>query len=118
MYLCLNKLGPAYEGQQLGIADTYLMKVHSKFIRSGYELWISAVSLFSIAYFQAIAQCTGRTLAQVKSDVAETGDVGIVAEKSRANQKLMFRPSPLTVQTVFKQLYEIAITTGNAVRSP
>ncbi|XP_034182592.1 DNA ligase 1 isoform X1 [Osmia lignaria lignaria] len=88
IYLCLNQLGPAYEGLELGIAETNLMK--------------------------AIAQCTGRTLAQIKADVQEVGDLGIVAEGSRSNQRTMFQPAPLTVSNVYSKLKEIAQMTGSA----
>ncbi|CAL1689405.1 unnamed protein product [Lasius platythorax] len=88
VYLCLNQLAPAYEGIELGVADTNLMK--------------------------AIAQCTGRTLAQIKADVQEVGDLGIVAEGSRSNQRTMFQPAPLTVSIVYSKLKEIAQMTGHA----
>lgn len=88
VYLCLNQLAPAYEGIELGVADMNLMK--------------------------AIAQCTGRTLAQIKADVQEVGDLGIVAEGSRSNQRTMFQPAPLTVSIVYSKLKEIAQMTGHA----
>lgn len=64
---------------------------------------------------KAIAQCTGRTLAQIKADVQEVGDLGIVAEGSRSNQRTMFQPAPLTVPVVYSKLKEIAQMTGHAV---
>ncbi|XP_068970341.1 DNA ligase 1 isoform X2 [Bombus flavifrons] len=88
IYLCLNQLAPAYEGIELGVAETNLMK--------------------------AIAQCTGRTLAQIKADVQTVGDLGIVAEGSRSNQRTMFQPAPLTVSIVYTRLKEIAQMTGSA----
>ncbi|CAK9821968.1 DNA ligase 1 [Anthophora retusa] len=88
IYLCLNQLAPAYEGIELGVAETNLMK--------------------------AIAQCTGRSLAQIKADVQEVGDLGIVAEGSRSNQRTMFQPAPLTVAGVYARLKEIAQMTGSA----
>lgn len=88
IYLCLNQLAPAYEGIELGVAETNLMK--------------------------AIAQCTGRTLAQIKADVQTVGDLGIVAEGSRSNQRTMFQPAPLTVSNVYNKLKEIAQMTGSA----
>ncbi|XP_060843164.1 DNA ligase 1 [Rhopalosiphum padi] len=89
VYLCLNKVCPDYIGLELGIAETTLLK--------------------------AIVQTTGRSMAQVKSDVKKTGDLGIVAEKSKSNQKTMFKPARLTVKSVFDKLKDISEMTGQAV---
>ncbi|XP_046680026.1 DNA ligase 1 isoform X1 [Homalodisca vitripennis] len=88
VYLCLNKLAPAYHSLELGVADTTLYKT--------------------------IAQTTGRSVAQIKSDVAAAGDVGIVAEQSKSTQRVMFKPAPLTVRGVFDKLKEIAQMSGQA----
>ncbi|KAL7302891.1 hypothetical protein TKK_0004120 [Trichogramma kaykai] len=88
IYLCLNQLAPAYEGLELGIAETNLMK--------------------------AIASSTGRTLAQIKAEMQKVGDLGIIAEGSRSNQKMMFQPPPLTINTVYTKLKEIASTSGQS----
>uniref|UniRef100_A0A0V0G787 DNA ligase n=1 Tax=Triatoma dimidiata TaxID=72491 RepID=A0A0V0G787_TRIDM len=87
VYLCLNKIAPAYEGIELGIAETILMK--------------------------AIAQSTGRTLSQIKSDAADLGDLGLVAEQSKCSQRILYTPAALTVSGVFARLKEIAKLTGH-----
>ncbi|XP_063920524.1 DNA ligase 1 isoform X1 [Zophobas morio] len=88
LYLCLNKLGPAYEGLELGVAETSLMK--------------------------AIASSTGRSMDQIKSDCQSLGDLGLVAEQSKTNQRMIFQPTRLTVPGVFEKLKEIANLTGHA----
>lgn len=85
VYLCLNRLAPAYESLELGIAETYLMK--------------------------AIGQCTGRTLAQLRGQRA---DLGAAAQAARLQQRTMFPPPPLTLRKVFAALKEIAHMTGHA----
>lgn len=60
-------------------------------------------------------QTTGRSMAQVKSDVKKTGDLGTVAERSKSNQKTMFKPARLTVKGVFDKLKDISEMTGHAV---
>ena len=86
IYLCLNQVAPAFEGLELGVAETNIMK--------------------------AIAQTTGRSMSQIKSDVQQTGDLGVVAERSRSNQKMMFTPAPHTVQSMFTKLKGIAQMSG------
>lgn len=77
---------------------------------SGLELGIADQNLQ-----KAIAHSTGRTVAQIKADAQAAGDLGIVAEQSRANQRMIFQPAPLNVRGVFDKLKEIARMTGHAV---
>ncbi len=88
VYLCLNRLAPAYEGVELGVGETILIK--------------------------AIAGATGRGQQAIKSESIKAGDLGIVAENSRGQQMTMFRPAPLQVRTVFAKLRRIAAMTGNS----
>ncbi|CAF1328207.1 unnamed protein product [Rotaria magnacalcarata] len=87
VYLCVNKVAPDYDGIELGIGETIIMK--------------------------AIADSTGRTVEQLKLDYKSKGDLGLVAEASRSTQRTMFKPKPLTVSLVYKKLKEIAQLTGN-----
>lgn len=64
---------------------------------------------------KAIASSTGRSMTQIKSDCQAMGDLGLVAEQSKANQRMIFQPARLTVHGVFARLKEIASLTGHAV---
>ncbi|KAG0279487.1 hypothetical protein BGZ95_001070 [Linnemannia exigua] len=88
IYLSINKLSPEYEGLELGIGESLLLK--------------------------AIAESTGREMKKIKSDYAEIGDLGVIAMNSRSNQPTMFKPKPLTIPHVFKTLKDIASLTGNS----
>lgn len=85
-YLCINRLGPDYEGLELGLGESLIMK--------------------------ALAEGTGRTIAQIRSDYRELGDLGEIAMKSRKKQPTMFKPKPLSTDIVFKNLVEIAKSSG------
>lgn len=89
VYLCLNQLAPAYHGVELGIGETVIVK--------------------------ALAQATGRTVDKIRQEVSERGDLGLVAEVSKSNQRVMFKPASLTVAGVFRTLKEIAQLSGHAV---
>lgn len=86
VYLCINRLGPDYEGLELGLGESILMK--------------------------SIAESTGRTAAYVKAEYQKLGDLGKVAQSSKSNQRAMFKPEPLKAQNVFDTFREIAQTTG------
>lgn len=86
IYLSSNKLAPAHEGIELGIGESILLK--------------------------AISQVTGKTIAALKSDYKQVGDLGDVASSARTTQKTMFPPPPLTVRKVFSELRTIASIAG------
>ncbi|OLL22209.1 DNA ligase 1, partial [Neolecta irregularis DAH-3] len=88
IYLTINRLAPAYQGVELGIGESLLIK--------------------------AISGSTGRSVPQVKSDYAKIGDLGIIAKDSRMNQPTLSTPKSLTVQTVLNDLKEIATATGHS----
>lgn len=85
--LMINKLAADYAGIELGIGESLIMK--------------------------AIGECTGRSLAVIKADQREIGDLGLVAAKSRSNQPTMFKPKPLTVRGVHEGLLGIAQVQGH-----
>ena len=63
VYLCSNTLSPAYEGLELGIGDSLLVK--------------------------AVCEATGRKKDAVEDDYNSNGDLGTVALLSRASQKTL-----------------------------
>lgn len=85
--LMINKLAADYAGIELGIGESLIMK--------------------------AIGETTGRSLAVIKTDQHEIGDLGLVAAKSRGNQPTMFKPKPLTVRGVHEGLLGIAQVQGH-----
>eukprot|EP01138_Halocafeteria_seosinensis_P013197 gb/GECG01013479.1/.p1 GENE.gb/GECG01013479.1/~~gb/GECG01013479.1/.p1 ORF type:complete len:952 (+),score=140.08 gb/GECG01013479.1/:1-2856(+) len=93
IYLCSSKLAPAYEGVELGLGDALLTK--------------------------AIAQATGREIRDVKALAKTEGDLGLVAEKSRTQQKTLgfaARKKPLEVKHVYDVFREIASASGNKMQ--
>lgn len=90
VYLCLNKIAPDYQGLELGIGESLLVK--------------------------ALAEATGRTPDKVRAEAATKGDLGLVAESSRSQQRVLFPPPPLMLSHVFTKLRAIAEMTGNSVQ--
>jgi len=86
VYLSLSRLSPTYEGLELGLGETLLIKT--------------------------IATSTGRTSARIKKEIEELGDIGLVAQNSRSNQTTMMKPKRLTVDRVFRTLKEVATASG------
>lgn len=97
LYLLTNTLYPTFEGKELGVGDSLLIK--------------------------AISEATGRQTRDVRTELDEKGDLGIVAEGSRTKQRtISFGPiskdvqpkSTLTVQGVLTAFRQIAAMEGRA----
>lgn len=81
VYLSQERLGPAYENAEFGMGEALIA--------------------------QAIAQATGKPLADVKAAYKEQGDYGIVTE-----ELVKGKGKGLEVDVVFDRLHEIATTSG------
>lgn len=88
--LMINKVAADYAGIELGIGESLIIK--------------------------AISETTGRTPADTKADHHKIGDLGLVAAKSRGNQRTMFKPKPLTVKGVHEGLLAIASLQGHGAQ--
>lgn len=86
VYLSANRIAPDYEGLELGLGESLLMK--------------------------AIAEATGRGLDKVRAEVERKGDLGLVAQECKSTQRTLFKPRPLTISHVYSTLREIATLAG------
>ena len=89
IYLSSNSVAPQYEGMELGIGDSLLVK--------------------------AVCEATGRNKVSVEEDYKREGDLGVVALNSRASQKTLSfaaKPKPLTASHVLEQFRLITKTKG------
>ena len=90
IYLASNSISPAYEGLELGIGDSLLIK--------------------------AIVEATGRKKESVEEAYKTTGDLGLVALQSRQSQKTLSfvaKPKPLMANEILEKLIEITKTKGD-----
>jgi DNA ligase 1 len=91
LYLCTNSIAPAYANIELGVGDSLLVK--------------------------ALSEATGRQPKDIKSDAADKGDLGLVAESSRSRQKTIFGSGVgkvLTIRAVFAEYKAIAHMSGHS----
>ncbi|EDR29037.1 DNA ligase, putative [Entamoeba dispar SAW760] len=79
--LTTGQIAPTWEGKELGIGDAILKDV--------------------------VKGVTGLKLSQLNDKIRELGDIGIVAQNSKKNQKLLVQPKPLTIQGVVLRMKEI-----------
>ncbi|KAM0946716.1 putative DNA ligase (ATP) [Dioscorea sansibarensis] len=86
VYLSANKIAPPHEGIELGIGDASIVR--------------------------ALAEAYGRKEEQVKKQLKELGDLGLVAKASRSSQMTMRKPQPLTIARIFDTFRAIAKESG------
>ena len=88
VYLCSDKIGPAFEGLELGVGDSILIK--------------------------CIKEAYGREGSRVKEEMTASGDLGKVATASRKSQKQIsfFKPKPLTVKHIHTVFRKVALEKG------
>ena len=90
VYLISNEVAPSYEGLELGIGDSLLVK--------------------------AVSEATGRTKNSVQDDYTREGDLGKVALSSRAKQNTLnfgAKLTPLSVSDVLEKFRSITKIKGD-----
>lgn len=86
VYLAANRIAAPHEGIELGIGDASLVR--------------------------ALSEAYGRNEEQVKKQLKDLGDLGLVAKASRSSQKVMFKPQRLTIAKVLDTFRAIAKESG------
>ncbi|MES1921251.1 tRNA ligase, partial [Bonamia ostreae] len=86
VYLTTNQVAPPYENKETGVGDGIMYKV--------------------------VEQVTGR---KIKQDIRKSGDLALIAEKYKSEQKLLSKPAALTCFKVFKLLRSLADLEGSKV---
>ncbi|EGD76243.1 hypothetical protein PTSG_11661 [Salpingoeca rosetta] len=86
VYLSTNSIAPSYRNVELGIGERLVAA--------------------------AVRTATGRSRQQMRSDYKELGDLGDVAFKARSSVRTLFRPRPLQIKALFRDLHRIAVMKG------
>lgn len=94
VYITFNQVHPVYDGLELGVGDSLLVK--------------------------AICEATGRKKDAVEEDYEREGDLGVVALASRSSQKTLSfvaKPKPLTASAVLEQFRNITSIKGDKAQA-
>ncbi len=94
VYLASNNVYPVYEGLELGIGDSLLVK--------------------------AVCEATGRKKEAVEEAYDKEGDLGVVAVQSRTSQKTLgfaAKPKPLMASQVLEQFRQITQIKGDKAQA-
>ncbi|KAH0480798.1 MAG: uncharacterized protein KVP18_002297 [Porospora cf. gigantea A] len=85
-WLSLSKLAPNYEAVETGIGDGLLLRAVSEFYN--------------------------RSEANIRADLVELEDLGLVASQSRSSMRTLLGSQPLTIESVFSTMRGIADISG------
>lgn len=94
VYLAANDVAPSYDCVELGVGESFLIK--------------------------AIGEANGVETKQVKAKLASIGDLGLVAETSKAKQKTLFfanKPKPVSVEEVLTCFRKVAKISGTGTQT-
>lgn len=86
LYICLNKVAPDYDGLEVGIGESHLIRI--------------------------IVDVYGRSESSIKNDLKKYEDLGKVAELCRCSMLQLFKPPVLTIQSVFSVLKALTTISG------
>ncbi|MCL7039555.1 hypothetical protein MKW94_015351 [Papaver nudicaule] len=86
IYLSVGKIYPPYDGIELGIGDTTIIK--------------------------SLSEAYGKSVVEVRKELKTVGDLGLVAKASRSSQSTVSKPAPLTVAKVLDAFRTLAKFSG------
>lgn len=114
VYLCTDRLAPAYEGVELG----WTRFVSSLCRPCPPTLPVPQTGIGDMILYKATCEATGLTLSRLREKVSKEGDLGTVAANSRGGQgtlSFIKLPPRLTITRVFETFTKIAKMSGDKV---